>query len=245
MTQVCPPSRSATGEGRPILATAVQRHLGRLLKDAYAQASPMGDQHSDQLGKLLARLERALNELGVRDEEAFRSEFLTMVPRLQRFAMSLTKNATLADDLVQETLLRAWRSRSRFVAETNLGAWLFTIMRNAFYSAHRKASREFAEGDLETVERVASAPDQAGHLDLQDAQLALAKLPEPMRRALVLVAVDNLSYEEAAAVMQCRIGTVKSRVWRAREQLAADLGFRGSEVGADGFVLSVMNSGAR
>lgn len=229
----------------PTITPAVQRRLGALLGAAYernALSTPLPERAFDDL---LARLERAFEQLGIRNEEAFRTEFLTMAPRLQKFAMSLTKNPTLADDLVQDTLLRAWRSRTRFETGTNLGAWLFTIMRNAFYSAHRKGAREVTDNDVDYAERLATVPEQAGHLDLQDAQAALEKLPEPMRQALVLVAIDNLSYEEAATVMRCQIGTVKSRVWRAREQLAILLGYGASEVGADCTTLSAMNLESR
>ena len=87
-------------------------------------------------------------------------------------------------------------------------------------------------------------PEQGGHLDLQDVRAALDRLAPVMREALVLVAIENMSYEEAAAVMNCRIGTVKSRVWRAREQLARMLGYSGSEIGNDGVMLSVTGATA-
>ena len=225
----------------PSLPLSIQQHLGRLLNDAYDGMSDVPGAMPDRLGGLLERLEAALGALGEGQDTAFRREFLAMVPRLHKFAMSLTKNPSQADDLVQDTLLRAWRSRARFSAGTNLGAWLFTIMRNAFYSAHRKHAREVADRDGDHAERVATVPEQSGHIDLQDARAALEKLPDPMREALLLVAVENLSYEEAAQVMGCRIGTVKSRVWRAREQLAAILGYGAGEVGADCMTLSAMS----
>lgn len=208
---------------------------------AYDAMSDVPGAMPDRLDALLERLEHALGGLDDGQETAFRKAFLEMVPRLHKFAMSLTKNPALADDLVQDTLLRAWRSRARFEAGTNLGAWLFTIMRNAFYSSHRKHAREVADRDGDHAERLATVPEQSGHLDLQDARAALDKLPAVMREALMLVAVENLSYEEAAEVMRCRIGTVKSRVWRAREQLAAILGYNAAEVGADCMTLSAMN----
>ena len=228
----------------PTLPAAVRLRLGALLGDAYASCETRPPVPASRFEDLLKRLERAFAELGVREEEAFRREFLELTPRLQRFAMSLTKNPAAADDLVQDTMLRAWRSRGRFEAGTNLGAWLFTIMRNALYSQHRKRSHEAGENGMDFADRLATLPEQPGHLDLQDANAALAQLPDPMRKALVLVAIDNLSYEEAATVMGCRIGTVKSRVWRAREQLAVILGFNAGDVGADGTTLSVL-AGAR
>lgn len=224
----------------PTLSPAIRDRLGELLGAAYERCEVDEAAGPRRFEGLLTRLERSFAELGAQEEEAFRREFLDLTPRLQRFAMSLTKNPSSADDLVQETLLRAWRGRSRFVAGTNLGAWLFTIMRNALYSQHRKRSHQVFESDSGFAERLATLPEQPGHLDLQDAQVALDQLSEPMREALVLVAIENLSYEEAAAVMRCRIGTVKSRVWRAREQLAIVLGYGAVDVGADGAMMSVL-----
>ncbi len=126
----------------PIIAIDVQHRLGSLLAEAYARmpGSPATD--ADRFGDLLAKLETVLVAQEGRDEESFRAEIIAMTPRLYNFAMSLTKNPSAADDLVQDTFLRAWRSRARFTVGTNLGAWLFTIMRNAFYSRHRKEVRE-------------------------------------------------------------------------------------------------------
>jgi len=230
-------------EEAPMLPEAIRTHLGRMLGLAYAEVPEGEGQSSERFAGLLSRLERALVVQGDCDERAFRAEFLAMLPRLHNFAMSLARNPALADDLVQDTMLRAWRSRSRFVAGTNLGAWLFTIMRNAFYSLHRKDAREVGDTDGDLAERVATVPEQSGHIDLQDAQTALEKLPPLMRQALILVAIENLSYEEAAEVMACRIGTVKSRVWRAREQLARLLGYETAEIGADAMTLSALGVG--
>jgi len=171
-------------------------------------------------------------------EKAFQTALLAMVPSLQRFARSLLRSHVGADDLLQNTLLRAWRSRASFAPGTNLEAWLFTIMRNQFYNEHRKRGREVQDEDGAQAERMVSLPEQGGHLDLSDVQAALDRLAPPMRQALVLVAIENLTYEETAAVMQCRIGTVKSRVWRARTQLAEMLGYTGIEVGSDDVMLA-------
>lgn len=224
----------------PPLPTAIRRHLGLSLETAYADLTEVPP--PEPLAELLVRLEGALALLSRKDERAFRDAFVAAVPSLHRFALSLTKNAAMADDLVQDTLLKAWKARSHFEPDTNLGAWLFTIMRNAFYTTHRRARWEVSDSDGDHAARLASAPAQSGHLDMQDAQAALARLPEPMRQALVLVAIENLSYEEAAEVMQCRIGTVKSRVWRARDQLATLLGYGADEVGADRLTLSALGS---
>ena len=226
----------------PTLAMAVQHHLGTLLAQAYARMPGSPAAGSDRFGELLAKLETVLVAQEGRDEAEFRTAIIDMTPRLYNFAMSLTKNPSAADDLVQDTFLRAWRSRARFTVGTNLGAWLFTIMRNAFYSRHRKEVREVNDSDGDYAERLAAVPEQSGHVDLMDAQAALGKLPLPMRQALILVAIENLSYEEAATVMNCRIGTVKSRVWRAREQLAQILGYSAADVGSDGMTLSTVSS---
>jgi RNA polymerase sigma factor (sigma-70 family) len=232
----------ATATVSPLPET-IRRHLGVSLGEAYAQLTDVPP--PDGLKKLIARLERALALLGEKDAKAFHDDFIAAVPSLHHFAMSLTKNAAMADDLVQDTLLRAWRSRARFEPGTNLGAWLFTIMRNAFYTAHRRHGREVPDTDGDHAGRLVALPAQSGHLDLQDAEAALARLPAPMRQALVLVAVENLSYEEAAAAMSCRIGTVKSRVWRAREQLASLLGYDAADLGVDRVTLSALAESGR
>lgn len=225
---------------RPGLSSAIREHLGQNLRSAYsAQREPDVPQ---RFVDLIARLDGAIAGSQRRDETDFRDGFLAAVPSLQNFALSLTRNPAAADDLVQDTLLRAWRSRVSFVAGTNLGAWLFTIMRNAFYSGHRRQGREVSDADGGYAARVGTVPEQGGHLDLQDAQAALARLSAPMREALVLVAIENLSYEQAAEVLKCRIGTVKSRVWRARDQLAFLLGYTADEVGADRLTLSALSS---
>lgn len=233
----------ADDDAAPVLPHGVRLHLGQLLAETYRRDASA--ETSDRFAELMERLAKALDAQGAHDEAAFRAEFLEMVPRLHNFAMSLAKNPTLADDLVQDTLLRAWRSRTRFATGTNLGAWLFTIMRNAFYSHHRKDNRELSDSDGDLAERIATVPEQSGYVDLKDARLALERLSPSMQQALILVAIENLSYEEAAEVMQCRVGTVKSRVWRAREQLALILGYDAAEIGADSMTLSALGGSDR
>ena len=239
----CGPTPSL--DDAPALPAEIRRHLGRLLGATYAAKGAEPAQAPDRFAELIARLETVLEAQEESDARAFRAEFLTMVPRLYNFAMSLCRNPAQADDLVQDTLMRGWRSRTLYVSGTNLGAWLFTIMRNAFYSQQRKSQREVADSDGGYAERLATVPEQSSHVDLKDAQTALAALAPPMRQALLLVAVESLSYEEAAAVMNCRIGTVKSRVWRARAQLAQMLGYAGTEIGSDGMTLSAMSASSR
>ncbi len=242
MPSVCIAETSPASSTAPILSGAVRRHLGHRLAEAYDRAPSTAPSDQDRFAELLTQLERALAPRSGQEEAEFRAAFLEMLPRLRKFAMSLTRDPASADDLVQDTLLRGWRSRARFEAGTNLGAWLFTIMRNAFYSRHRKNARELPDSDGALAERLAAVPEQSGHLDLKDLQKALTSLPEVMREALILVTIENLSYEEAAGVMRCQIGTVKSRVWRAREQLALILGYDASEVGADSVTLSILES---
>ena len=226
------------------LPEAVRAHLGTLLGRAYAQIGPEPGTAAENFAELLARLDAALAQAEGAREATFRAGLLEVVPALHRFAVSLTRDPAAADDLVQDTLLRGWRGRGGFTPGTNLEAWLFTILRNVFYSQHRKHGREVADTDGNHAERLTSVPEQGGHLDLQDVRAALDRLAPVMREALILVAIENLSYEEAAAVMNCRIGTVKSRVWRAREQLARMLGYSGAEIGNDGVMLSVTGATA-
>jgi RNA polymerase sigma-70 factor, ECF subfamily len=237
-------AEEAGDETRFGLPEAVRAHLGTLLGRAYDRIDLNSDRDANPFADLLARLETALAQAEGERDRTFRAGLLQVVPALHRFAVSLTRDPAAADDLVQDTLLRGWRGRGGFTPGTNLEAWLFTILRNVFYSQHRKQGREVADTDGSYAERLTSIPEQGGHLDLQDVRAALDRLAPVMREALVLVAIENLSYEEAAVVMNCRIGTVKSRVWRAREQLARMLGYGGDEIGSDGVMLSVTGTSA-
>ncbi|GJE38168.1 sigma-70 family RNA polymerase sigma factor [Methylobacterium persicinum] len=230
------------GEAGPALPDSVRRHLGALMRSAYEEAAPC---EPDRFADLLTRLEKALDRAGglaASHEAAFRTGLLASVPALRRFALSLAREPAAADDLVQDALLRAWRGRGGFEPGTNLEAWLFTILRNVFYSRHRRQTREVPDTDGDYAGRLAAAPEQGGHLDLQDVRAALDRLAPVMREALVLVGIENLSYEEAAAVMECQIGTAKSRVWRARAQLARMLGYGGADIGSDGVTLSALGT---
>jgi RNA polymerase sigma-70 factor (ECF subfamily) len=153
-------------------------------------------------------------------DETFRRDLLVAIPSLRAFAYSLVRNSDHADDLVQETLVRAWSKRDRFEPGTNLGAWLFTILRNAVYSEHRKKVREVEDPDGSYATRLTTRPDQQSHLDFQDLQSALGCLPLDQREALLLIVAEGLSYEEVADITGMAVGTVKSRVNRARTRLA-------------------------
>jgi len=221
-----------------VLSEQIRKRLGSLLATAYAQEGAELNA-ARRFADLLAKLDAALGEARSRDEAEFQRQLLAVAPSLHRFAISLARDVTAADDLVQDTLLRAWRNQSSFQPGTNFEAWTFTILRNNFYSGRRK-HREVEDEDGSYTARLAIPPDQAGRLDLQDVRAALDRLTPVMREALVLVGIENLSYDEAAAVMGCQVGTVKSRVWRARDQLARALGYTGAEIGNDGVMLSAL-----
>lgn len=153
-------------------------------------------------------------------DPSLREAVLTAVPKLRAFAISLCGNVDRADDLVQETLLRALANIDSFQRGTNMSAWLFTILRNHFHSEYRKRRREVEDGDGSYAETLKSQPDQTARLELQEFRAALAKLPPDQREALILVGASGFSYEETADICGCAVGTIKSRVNRARTRLA-------------------------
>ena len=234
-----PTREEGPGESDPVLSEPIRRHLGRLLAAVYAR-NQAELSATDRFADLLIRLDAALGDVHGRDEVAFQGLLVAVVPALHRFALSLARDATVADDLVQETLRRAWRNRARCEPGTNFEAGTFTILRNQYYTDWRK-HREVRDDAGTYAARLASPPDQTGRLDLQDLQAGLDRLPAVMREALMLVTLSDLSYEEAAAVMGCRIGTVKSRVSRARDRLARALGYTGAEIGNDAVMLSALD----
>lgn len=152
--------------------------------------------------------------------ERTQAELVEAIPNLRAFALSLAGNVDRADDLVQETLVKAWHKLASYEEGTNLKAWLFTILRNAFYSDLRKHRRETPDVDGEHAMRLASHPEQHGHLDMLEMLAALDKLPEEQREAVLLVGAEGFAYEEAAEICGCAVGTIKSRVNRARNKLA-------------------------
>jgi len=149
-----------------------------------------------------------------------KADLIAVIPNLRAFAVSLCGNPDRADDLVQETLVKAWSNLGSFVEGTNLPAWLFTILSNIYYSEYRKRRREVADSDGTIAAKLATAPAQNGHMDLLDFRVALQQLPNDQREALILIGASGLSYEEAAGVCNCAVGTMKSRVNRARNRLA-------------------------
>jgi len=149
-----------------------------------------------------------------------RDALLSLIPNVRAFAVSLCGDAERADDLVQETLLKAWSHFEGFQEGTNLRAWLFTILRNTYFSECRRRRHEAEDPEGRKAEALSVAPAQYGHVDLQDLRHALALVPAEQREALILVAAAGFSYEEAAAITGCAVGTIKSRVNRARHKLA-------------------------
>ena len=149
----------------------------------------------------------------------FKEQLAGVIPHLRAFGRSLSGNRDLADDLVQETLLKAWAARKRFQAGTNMRAWTFIILRNLFLSQMRRA-RFKGEWDDVTAAKILAAPaSQDRHIELGDMQRALLHLPQPQREALILVGAGGFAYEEAAQICGCAVGTIKSRVARGRVAL--------------------------
>lgn len=149
-----------------------------------------------------------------------RSELVDHLPALRAFAISLTRDGSSADDLVQDTIVKAWTNMDKFQAGTNLRAWLFTILRNSFYSARRKVRREVADVDGIHAQRLATRPDHDGRLALADFRVAFEQLPVEQREVLILVGASGFSYEDAAGMTGVALGTVKSRANRGRRRLA-------------------------
>lgn len=174
-----------------------------------------------------------------------RDELVASIPSLRAFAVSLSNRPERADDLVQETLVKAWSNLGSFTEGTNLRAWLFTILRNAFYSEFRKRRHEVEDADGAMAAKLATLPGQVSHMDLQDFRAALGKLPADQREALILVGASGFSYEEAAGICNCAVGTVKSRVNRARNRLAELLAVSsGDDFGPDSPSQAALNMGS-
>ena len=152
-------------------------------------------------------------------------DLLAAIPRLRRYARVLTGDATRADDLVQETLARGWEKRRLWAAGTDLRAWLFTIMHNVFVNQRAVAVREAqnvsldGDGESGTAWQLPVRAPQQAHVELIEVLRELTRLPPEQREVLVLAAVEELRYEEIAAILSIPVGTVMSRLSRAREKL--------------------------
>ena len=148
-----------------------------------------------------------------------RDEIVTHVKAMRAFALSLTRDLSSADDLVQDTIVKAWSNIDKFQPGTNMRAWLFTILRNTFYSDRRRAKRIVSDSDGVMTDAIAVKPDHDGHLAMVDFRRAFEELSDEQREALILVGAQGISCEEAAQMCGCAVGTIKSRVNRGRRRL--------------------------
>ncbi|MBL8699829.1 MAG: sigma-70 family RNA polymerase sigma factor [Alphaproteobacteria bacterium] len=160
--------------------------------------------------------------------QTFRDELIGHMPAMRAFARTLCGDAARTDDLTQDAVLRAWAKRDSFTPGTNMRAWLFTILRNGYFSQLRRRHLEVADPEGRRAAAVVVPASQQEGLKMRDLRRALAELPPSQREAIILVGAGARSYEEAAAISGCAVGTMKSRVSRARRAL-----FRfGIDVGA-------------
>lgn len=174
-----------------------------------------------------------------------RDEILATVPSLRAFAISLSGNVDRADDLVQETMLRALANIDSFQPGSNMPAWLFTILRNLFRSDYRKRRREVEDAEGNYARTLKTQPTQTTRIEFEEFRAALDKIPQDQREALILVGASGFSYEDAAAICGCAVGTIKSRVNRARTKLSELLYVNGAEdFGPDDTVRAVMGRGS-
>jgi RNA polymerase sigma-70 factor, ECF subfamily len=221
MTQSTPDDLPRPDE-RPHLGEAIQTHLGRELRALYGD--PADDRLPRRLARLLNRVAQVIRAHTEPVDQAFVDGLMGSLSSLRAYAISLTHDMNRAEDLVQETVLRAISKQEKFETGTNLQAWLFTILRNLFFSAHRKTEREVEDSDGFHAAAMISLPDQEDRLAVQDVHAALARLPREQQEALLLVGAEGLSYEETADALGVKVGTIKSRVNRARNRLAELMG---------------------
>ena len=157
------------------------------------------------------------------DDNAFKTQLVALIPHLRAFARTLTGDPTAADDLAQDAMMKAWDARASYQMGTNMKAWTFMILRNQFYSEKRRSWRQ-SQLDQEAAERtLVAVDDPEAPVALDELRQALKTLPEEQREALILVGAGGFAYEEAAEICGCAVGTVKSRVSRARRALLATL----------------------
>lgn len=195
----------------------------------------------------MARTEMGVPEAVDANESAplsFKREMLATLPSLRAFAVSLSRRQDRADDLVQETVMKAWGKQDSFQPGTNMRAWLFTILRNEFYSQMRRKGRELPDPDGVFAANMATHPEQYGKLDMADFKSALNELPDDQREAIVLIGASGFSYEEASEIAGVAVGTIKSRVNRARSKLQEILSVTGQgDYGPDASSAPVVTRG--
>jgi RNA polymerase sigma factor (sigma-70 family) len=203
-------------------AAVLGQHLALPIRDYFkiVEQEPL----PAQLATLVARFEAAIAAHGQSVAFDFRTDIIKALPALRTFALSLVGDVSRADDLVQETFVKAWANQARFRPGTNFTAWLFTILRNQFYSELRKHRREVEDVDGTHAGQMTSPSDQEDASTLKVVWERLGGLPAAQRQALLLVGAEGHTYEEAATLLGCQVGTVKSRVSRARSSLLDTLG---------------------
>jgi RNA polymerase sigma-70 factor (ECF subfamily) len=163
---------------------------------------------------------RSASDAGTDPDKIFRDQLVALLPSLRAFARGLCRHREMADDLAQDTMMRGWAARDSYTPGSNFRAWMFMIMRNQFYTTLRKESR-MTSLDPEVAERVlVVAPAQQNGIYVDDVAKALQQLPAVQREVLLLVGANGVSYEEAAEIIGCAVGTVKSRLARGRAALA-------------------------
>ena len=219
----------------PMLGPHIQAHISHCLRASY-EVDASAARLPSRLRLLAEQLERLLLTRDKAPAPEFRQGLLAAMPQLRAYAISLTGNLDRADDLLQETMMRALHSNAMFTPGTNLRAWLFTILRNVFYTEHRKRARELEDADGKHAARLTAPPEQPSRLDLQDLRAAMDRLSVEHREVLLLVGGEGLAYEEAAVICGCSLGTIKSRVHRARGRLAELLGYEDGDLNPDPLV---------
>lgn len=194
--------------------------LGEMLTRVFgAPAYDLPPSFTELLDRLQSDDARASPTPGGLSDAAFRAELERVLPELRRFARSLTRGHEAADDLMQDTMVKAWSARDRFLAGTNMRAWTFTILRNLFLSERRRDRFRGEWDEVAHPKKLTTLPIQEHALHMSDLSEALEQISPAQREALMLVGAGGMSYEEAADVMGVAIGTVKSRVSRGREAL--------------------------
>jgi len=153
----------------------------------------------------------------------FKANLLEIIPSMRAFARSLTGNREIADDLIQDALVKAWCARETFATGTNLKAWVYTILRNQFFSDKRRSWRQASLDEDDAHQLPAAGAEQDWAIELSYVAWALKSLPYDQREALILTGVGGFSYEEVTRICNCAEGTVKSRVARGRKKLQSIL----------------------
>ena len=212
------------------LSADLPRHLIASLREYFSgvEQEPL----PATLADLVTRFETAFAGNGRTVANEFRDDLVRALPALRTFALSLTGDVTRADDLVQETFARAWAKWHHFIPGTNFTAWLFTILRNQLYTEMRKRKREVEDADGIQAGKLTALADQEDASTLKMVWDKIGGLPASQRQALLMVGAEGRTYEETAELLGCQVGTVKSRVSRARAVLLAQLGMRDDRLSA-------------